>query len=117
MHSKQSQTDEYRQRLGNSLSGDCSDYVPNDTLELALMKAMISASFIKPMKTGHGESQTKYDLMGQRVEGPALEAVWELILKMNHLEVPILMLIFNLFTSRGSCKREDSRTHATHLMA
>ena len=55
--------------------------MPKDLLELALMKAMVSTSFIKPMKTGHGKGQTKYTIMGQRVEGPALEAVWELILK------------------------------------
>ena len=40
-------TEEYRGRLGNALSGDCSGYVPKDTLELGLAKAMISASFIK----------------------------------------------------------------------
>ena len=55
--------------------------MPKESLELALRKAMISAYFIKPMKTGHGKGQTKYAVMGQRAEGPALEAVWELILK------------------------------------
>ena len=100
----------------NALSGNCSDYVPKDTLELALTKAMISACFIKPMKTGHGEGKTKYADIGQRVEEPALKAVWELILKMNHLEVPGPMLIFSLFISLDSCKREDGRTYTTHLM-
>ena len=41
------------------------------------MKALLYASFMKPLKKGNKEGQSKYALMGQRLEDPMLETFWK----------------------------------------
>ena len=51
--------DDYRQRLVNAIHGatDGSGSTIEDSLQLALTKAMIGASFMKPLKRGKEEGQ------------------------------------------------------------
>ena len=38
-----------------------------------MLKAMMRASFIKPLKKDSGKDQSKYALLGQPLEGPILK--------------------------------------------
>merc|ERR1711957_165882 len=71
--------DEYRQRLVNASHGatDGSGSTIEDSLQLALTKAMIGASFMKPLKRGKEEVQKKYSVLGQRLEKPMLKSLWK----------------------------------------
>ena len=66
--------DEYRQRPVNTINGTAygSDSTTADSLLLALTKGMPGASFMKPLKRGTTEDQTKYSVLGQRLEKAAL---------------------------------------------
>ena len=41
------------------------------------MKSVMSTSFLKPRNKGSGEGQSKYALLGQRMEGPVLKAFFQ----------------------------------------
>ena len=66
--------DEYRKRLGNALSGDPQDYVPQDNFIQSLTKVVISASFLKPLQSNTEDS--KHTTLGHRLETPAHKAFW-----------------------------------------
>ena len=70
---------EYRNKLVAALNGDGDNYDNNEekVLEFELMKSVMSTSFLKPRNKGSGEGQSKYALLGQRMEGPVLKAFFE----------------------------------------
>ena len=56
--------DEYRRYLSNAINGVPENVKPMDDLQLSLTKAMLAASFMKPLKRDSEERQSKYAVLG-----------------------------------------------------
>ena len=74
---------EYRRRLSNAVNVDMEDVMPIDDLKTSMVKAMLSSLFMKPLKKGNEEGESKYATLGRRLDKPTLRTFWLFLQKEN----------------------------------